>query len=114
MEQNPLHSSDLNYGVPHLFNEMMDEILDNTHSTDLDELIKDLLETTTKTTLPLESTGASNGRDIRRQFGTSCGEEPSEMDDSPNKQAAPRYTEALHRTVSGIGAAPQMLLSKKK
>lgn len=48
MEQNPLHSSDLNYGVPHLFNEMMDEIFDNTQSSggDLDQLIEDLLEAT--------------------------------------------------------------------
>jgi hypothetical protein len=47
MEQNPIHSSDLNYGVPQLFNEMMDEILDNTHSNanDYDLLIKDLLDT---------------------------------------------------------------------
>jgi hypothetical protein len=31
MEQNPLHSRDLNYGVPNLFNEILDELLDDTH-----------------------------------------------------------------------------------
>ena len=31
MEQNPLHSKDLNYGLPSLFNEILDEFLDDTH-----------------------------------------------------------------------------------
>jgi len=31
MEQNPLHSKDLNYGVPQLFNNILDDMLDDTH-----------------------------------------------------------------------------------
>lgn len=31
MEQNPLHSRDLNYGVPQLFNDILDDMLDDTH-----------------------------------------------------------------------------------
>lgn len=31
MEQNPLHAKDLNYGVPNLFNQILDELLDDTH-----------------------------------------------------------------------------------
>lgn len=31
MEQNPLHSKDLNYGVPQLFNDILDDMLDDTH-----------------------------------------------------------------------------------
>ena len=30
MEQNPLHSQDLNHGVPPVFNEILDELLDET------------------------------------------------------------------------------------
>ena len=30
MEQNPLHSQDLNYGVPPIFNAILDELLDET------------------------------------------------------------------------------------
>ena len=32
MEQNPLHSQDLNHGVPPFFNEILDELLDDTHA----------------------------------------------------------------------------------
>ena len=32
MEQNPLHSQDLNHGVPPFFNELLDELLDDTHA----------------------------------------------------------------------------------
>jgi len=28
MEQNPLHSKDLNYGVPNLYNAILDELID--------------------------------------------------------------------------------------
>lgn len=31
MEQNPLHAKDLNYGVPNLFNQILDDLLDDTH-----------------------------------------------------------------------------------
>lgn len=31
MEQNPLHSKDLNHGVPGLFNQILDDLLDDTH-----------------------------------------------------------------------------------
>ena len=32
MEQNPLHSKDLNHGVPPYFCEMLDQLLDDTHA----------------------------------------------------------------------------------
>ena len=32
MEQNPLHSQDLNHGVPPFFNDILDELLDDTHA----------------------------------------------------------------------------------
>eukprot|EP00347_Sterkiella_histriomuscorum_P000676 403374927 len=31
MEQNPLHSKDLNYGIPNRYNQILDELLDDTH-----------------------------------------------------------------------------------
>lgn len=32
MQQNPLHSADLNHGVPNEFNIILDELLDDTHN----------------------------------------------------------------------------------
>ena len=52
MEENPLLSSELTFGVPADFNEIRDDILDASRqiSTDLDslELLKDYLEQNSK------------------------------------------------------------------
>ena len=48
MDQNPIHSSDLNYGVPQLFMDMLDEILEGTQSQDFDDLFRVLMETNNK------------------------------------------------------------------
>lgn len=113
MEQNPLHSSDLNYGVPHLFNEMMDEIVDNTHGTDFDEMmIKDLLETNSKGLA--ESTGgnSSNNTSKFKSKKMKTNRKGTEVDGEPSPvQDAPRYTEAFYRTVSKITLTPSI---KKK
>jgi hypothetical protein len=44
MEQNPLHSTDLGYGVPSLFTEILDDLLDTPNSKlDFDAIVQDLL-----------------------------------------------------------------------
>ncbi len=72
MEQNPLHSSDLSYGVPQLFNEMLDERLDG-QSQGFEQLIKELMETK----LMADSGSYRNTSEVGRE--------------------TVRYTEAIHK-----------------
>lgn len=86
MEQNPLQSSDLNYGVPAVFNELMDEALDSTNTSELDKLIKDLIEANrplTETKTPEKPRNASSP-----EFST------------------PRYTEAVRQRMTRIALVP--------
>jgi hypothetical protein len=62
MDQNPIHSSDLNYGVPQLFMDMLDEILEGTQSQDFDDLFRVLMETNNKNIA--ESTGGVNNTKV--------------------------------------------------
>ena len=40
MEQNPLHSKELGYGVPQLFNEIIDGLLEDTHQVHAEEFLQ--------------------------------------------------------------------------
>jgi len=80
MELNPLHSSDLNYGQPALFNEILDDLLDNTHKTDIDKIIADLLASQA-------STGDTTPQNQQR--GTTCVQRDTDVGQR-------RYTEAVH------------------
>ena len=41
MQQNPLHSQDLNYGIPPLFNEILDELLEGGDEEEEEEEINE-------------------------------------------------------------------------
>lgn len=84
---------------------MMDEILDNTHATDFDELIKDLLESNQKALA--ESTGGNSNTPSKKLPRILT--EVTESDSSPWKnQVIPRYTEAVQKAVGKLTLAPTL------
>ena len=116
MEENPLLSSELSFGVPAEFNEILDDILDDSRqiSTDLDslELLKDYLEQNSR---QLNEAGLNAEKKIKKAKLASIDEDL--FDQSPNKEIVKetpsRFTEAFRRTLSKLGLAPETKVKKK-